>query len=219
MTYRDRLNSLRTKHTEMGNRINIILERNKASLRMKARLDSTINYLELAVPYRDTCELILNTTKSTYSSYQEGRVKFIENSLDEVIAELFPKFTFKTDLDYSVFRNKIQCDLRLIDAHNNIRYPRITEGGFMKQLIGFCSAIKIMQLMGAKTFLLYEAFSNASSLNKEKMAEIIKGYLDSGIQLILISQSSECYDTLPRREFTLDTNGERCTLIDVKDVK
>lgn len=111
----------------------------------------------------------------------------------------------------------MRSELVFVDDKSNVRYPRITEGGFMKQLIGFVSAIKVIQLIGAKTLFMDEAFSNASAKKKEQVAQVINEYLKEGLQLILISQSPECYDTLPRREFRLNTVKKLCVLTDVRD--
>ena len=50
------------------------------------------------------------------------------------------------------------------------------------------------------------------------MQDILYNYTkNDGIQTILISQSSDCYDKLPRREFKLKFNNGICSLDSVED--
>ena len=84
----------------------------------------------------------------------------------------------------------------------------------MKDLIAFTSAIKVLELVGSKTFYIDEAFSHASLSNKEKMGNVIGSYIDEGLQMILISQSAECYQNLPRKEFYLVKEDNVCKLVE-----
>lgn len=217
MDRRSKLRSLRDKSSNLALEIERDRTINQRVDYLKEQISDLDNFLGLAVPYCDSLVKLSKLTKDTYADYQQGRIKFIEDSLEEVISELFPNSNFRPRIRYTHYRNEIRSELVLIDQQGYERFPRITEGGFMKQLIGFSSAIKVLELVGSKTFYLDEAFSNASATKKEQMANIISKCLDNGLQLILISQSPECYDSLPRREFILDTKNNRCVLTDVRD--
>lgn len=175
------------------------------------------NYLDIAGPYKDALNKIRVLTEDKYGAFQKNRVAFVENSLAENIELLFPKFNFIPKISYSFERNCMKSELLLQDARGNFRYPRLTEGKFMQQLIGFTSAINVLELLGADTFYIDEAFSNASMNNKEKMSDVLESYHRRGIQMILISQSPECYSALSRREFHLENNGDFCVVTKVED--
>lgn len=214
---KQKFNSLRNLYNEKLYE----LERNKL---LNDRIQSLENELEgidyelqVSKVYRNALLKILDCTKDKYANYQSSRLNYIEDSLSDVINLLFPDAELTPKIKTFDRRNIMRSELILMDKGNNVRYPRITEGGFMKQLIGFVSAIRVIQLIGAKTLFMDEAFSNASTKKKEQVAAVINEYLKEGLQLILISQSPECYDTLPRREFRLNTVNGVCVLKDVRD--
>lgn len=214
---RSRLNSLRTAHMNMAKELEVLKANNARAEYLKSKVNQADEYLTFVVPYIEGLNKLLTVTKDEYAKYQEKRIHFIENSLSDNIAKLFPNEYFIPKILYSLERNNIRSELILIDEDKNERHPRITEGGFMQELIAFTSSIKVLELLGSKTFYLDEAFSKASTINKERMSEVIKGYIDEGLQMILISQSSECYQDLPRREFILEKKDKVCNILDVKD--
>lgn len=215
---RNRLNSLRAAYMKEVNQLSVIKSTNARAERLRDSIAEIDNYLEVAPVYVEALSSILRITKDEYTKFQESRVSFIENSLAYILTILFPNEDFTPKLNYSVERNNIQCELIFIDGNGNTRYPRITEGGFMKDLVGFTSAIKVLELLGSKTFYIDEAFSRASQENKEKMGDIIKNYLDDGLQMIMISQSSECYHNLPRKEFYLLKENNECRIVKQLDI-
>lgn len=216
---RNRLNSLRTAYINNVKELEVIKANNKRGKYLRESLDKVDSYLDLAPRYVSVLNTIVATTKDEYSKYQESRVKFIEHSLEEILHILFPSESFTPKLNYSIERNNIKCELVFIDNQGNVRHPRITEGDFMKDLIAFTSAIKVLELLGSKTFYIDEAFAHASLSNKEKMGDIIGSYLKEGLQMIMISQSAECYNNLTRKEFYLEKYNNVCTIVDEKFIE
>lgn len=215
---RTRLNRIRNVANAQNVQINIIKNNKERADSLKEKLDSVNEIISLSEFYADSLKNIMITTKDKYADYQKARVGFAENSLKENIDFLFPERGFSPIIDYQFSRNNVKCSLTLTDKNGNRRRPKITEGGFLQQLIGYTSAISILRLLNSKTFYIDEAFSQASSENKEAMQNIIYNYTkEDKIQTILISQSSECYHQLPRREFTLEFKHDRCHLKSVKD--
>ena len=198
--------------------IQIIKKNKERADALKEKLDSVNDVISLSEFYVNSLHNILITTKDKYSKYQKLRVNFAENSLKENIDILFPDRGFTPIINYEFSRNNVKTSLVLKDSSGNTRTPKITEGGFLQQLIGYTSAISILRLLNSKTFYIDEAFSQASSENKEAMQNIIHGYTkNDGIQTILISQSPECYYQLPRREFKLEFRDGKCVLASVED--
>lgn len=198
--------------------IQIIKKNKERADSLKAKLDSVNEVISLSEFYVNSLHNILITTKDKYSKYQKLRVNFAENSLKENMDILFPDRGFTPIINYEFSRNNVKTSLVLVDKNGNTRTPKITEGGFLQQLIGYTSAISILRLLNSKTFYIDEAFSQASSENKEAMQNIIYGYTKNDkIQTILISQSPECYYQLPRREFNLEFRDGKAVLASVKD--
>lgn len=218
MLYRERLNKLRNRANNLYCTVQD-LKSNKARYdSLKSQVDSLNGFIELASTYNSVLHNTMIATRDKYSKYQQDRIKFLEIALESNINYLFPDRGFTPKINYEIFRNKIKSELILIDPDRNIRTPEITEGDFLKQLIGYTSSISILELLNCKTFYIDEAFSNASSLSKEKMQPIIYKYTkENNLQTIMISQSNECYLDLPRREFLLEFINNECKLIDVID--
>lgn len=215
---RTRLNRIR--NVANAQKVNVeIIKSNKARAdSIKAELNKVEELYSLAEIYSNNLHNILITTKNKYAEYQKLRVSYAENALKENIDFLFPDRGFVPVIDYEFSRNNVKCSLSLVDAGGNPRTPKITEGGFLQQLIGYTSAISILSLLGSKTFYIDEAFSQASADSKDAMQDIIYNYTKKdGVQTILISQSSECYDDLPRREFHLKFKDGVCSLDAIKD--
>lgn len=215
---RTRLNRIRNMANSQNLNIQIIKKNKERADALKEKLDSVNEIISLSEFYVNSLHNILITTKDKYSKYQKLRVNFAENSLKENIDILFPDRGFSPVINYEFSRNNVKSSLVLVDKNGNTRTPRITEGGFLQQLIGYTSAISILRLLNSKTFYIDEAFSQASSENKEAMQNIIHEYTKNDkIQTILISQSPECYYQLPRREFHLEFVDGRAVLSSVKD--
>ena len=191
---------------------------NARAASLQEEIDELNQYIELGSVYSSVLHNTLTVTKDKYSKFQSSRIKFLEVALEDNISYLFPDRGFIPKIEYEIFRNKIISKLTLIDTDKNVRFPEITEGDFLQQLIGYTSSITILKLLKCKTFYIDEAFSNASGKSKEKMQPIIYDYTaKDGLQTIMISQSSECYEDLPRREFRLNYDDGQCKLIKTID--
>jgi len=216
--YRTRLNKLRNRANNLYYTIENLKTNKARADSLKQDIDSLNSFIELGSTYSTVLHNTMIATKDRYSKYQDSRIKFLEVALESNINSLFPERGFVPKIMYDIYRNKIRSELILIDPQKNLRTPEITEGGFLKQLIGYTSAISILKLLNCKTFYIDEAFSNASSLSKENMQPIIYNYTtEDKLQTIMISQSNECYVDLPRREFRLELVNNECKLVDVID--
>lgn len=215
---RKRLSRIMNSANAQNLNVNIIKNNKARADSLQRKLSDVEDLINVSTQYLAMLENIEVTTKSQYADYQKSRIGFAEQSLKENIDYLFADRGFIPVIDYSFSRNNVKCSLILKDKDGNTRNPRITEGGFLKQLIGYTSSISILRLLNSKTFFIDEAFSQASSDSKEAMQAIIYNYtIKNGIQTILISQSSECYYQLPRREFRLDFENGHTVLKSVED--
>lgn len=147
-------------------------------------------------------ENILVFAKSSDAKYKEKRISFIEDTLASHLDKLFPgEFTPK--LLPQVIRNKKTMKLILVDQNGKAHTPKMSAGGMMKSLITFASCISVINLLGTKIIFIDEAFGNGSETKKAEMGDILLSYLNAGVQMIIVSQSSSLYQDLPRREINL----------------
>lgn len=215
-----RLDEIRASVSALASEVKLAESDNLKIKQIEDELEVLNAKASLMSRYIRSTHNILLATKDAYSEYQKSRIAFIEISLKDNIDALFPKRNFTPIIDYTMYRNQIRSLLILKDPKGNTRYPDITEGGFLQQLIGYTSAMSILKLLGSKVFYIDEAFSNASEKSKEEMQSIIYGYTElDGLQTIMISQSSKTYEGLPRREFHLefDNEADEAKLVKVKD--
>lgn len=66
--------------------------------------------------------------------------------------------------------------------------------------------------LNTQTVYVDEAFGVSSKANLPKIGEILQESINDGLQVILISQSSELYNSVSRREIHLENKGSGCML-------
>ena len=89
----------------------------------------------------------------------------------------------------------------------------------MKQLISFGATFCICSLLGSRILFVDEAFGASSNSNKRKIAKILQSAVDSGFQILLISQGAELYDELNRHQVNLKFDGERAIVESEEDYR
>lgn len=201
-----RLNSLKIKIERDLKQIEIDRENNKKVDYYQKKLAKYSEVEVVARNHYNALSSILLAVENEDARYKSSRIGYLQDSLSEKIDLMFPYEVFEPSLNYETVRGKNKVSLTLKDMSGCERNPFITEGKFMQELIGFVSSMSVIELLGTKLFLIDEAFSAASEENKIKVGELLQTYIDQGIQVILISQDSNVYSYLNRREINLSKN-------------
>ena len=115
---RSRLNSLRAAHMNMAKELEVLKANNARAEYLKSKVNQADEYLTFVVPYIEGLNKLLTVTKDEYAKYQEKRIHFIENSLSDNIAKLFPNEYFIPKILYSLERNNIRSELILNRWYN-----------------------------------------------------------------------------------------------------
>lgn len=213
--YRDSLTKVLVKINENSN----IIRNNKYA---KERYEEcNREYVDVITKLDEAKELkviynnLMHFTNEAYTEYKNKRNNLLEMSIGNSIDRLFVEEDFTPRITSYPYNGKILTKLELISSdgdglnlgEEDIRVPKYSEGGFLQQLIGYSSSMTILELLGSKTLLIDEAFSNASDNKRNAMQQILYEHsVVKGIQIIVVSQSDALYKDLPRRQFNLNRN-------------
>lgn len=135
--------------------------------------------------------------------FRERRIGYLDDQITEVLAYIYPKEQLKAKIEYDFRYGSSRAYLRLIDANGNSRIPAITEGKLGQYLISFASAVATISSLGLHNIYIDEAFGVSSENNLPKIGDLLRKYVDSGMQFIIIAQNNDLYKAIPRREFRL----------------
>ena len=114
---------------------------------------------------------------------------------------------FKAEITCDFKRGNNKASLRLIDRAGNVHLPYLSEGKLCQYLISFATTIGVVKGLNTQTVYVDEAFGVSSKANLPKIGEILQESINDGLQVILISQSSELYNSVSRREIHLENKG------------
>lgn len=170
--------------------------------------------------YSNVLKQIELTTRNEYEEYKKRRIQFLDKTITENIFKIFPNDGFIANTVYETKRGKSNAYVTLIDKNGKIRIPKYSEGGLLKELIGFTASISLLECLGSNVFFFDEAFGMSSETNKAKLGNILTSYVKSGVQLFLVSQSSELYSNLPARCIYMERNSDTNSIVitDVEDI-
>ena len=132
--------------------------------------------------------------------FKKRRINYLSDRITEVLATIFPEEQFEAEIVYDFKYGSDKAYLTLKDKNGKTRIPFISEGKLCQYLISFASTVSTVLGLGATEIFIDEAFGVSSSANLPKVGEIIKEYSENGLQFFIISQNSDLYNDIPRRE-------------------
>lgn len=168
------------------------------------RAEDSLDEIEIELDHMKIYKKLLDREEG---SYKEKRTSFMESQIEESIARIFPTRNYSVKLTIKPFRGKLRASLTLRDKFGRISKPKMGEGKFCQQLIGFSASSAISKTYKVDKVLTDEAFSASSPENLSKVGDILKDLIESGLQIILVEQQTEVYKDLPRREFLLSIDA------------
>ena len=160
------------------------------------------------VDYVTELSLLKSMIISEAKAFKERRIQYLNDSITEELGKIFPEegFTAKIVCDFKYNNNKAY--LTLIDKSGNVRIPKISEGKLCQYLISFSSTVGTVKGLGKRNIYIDEAFGVSSPQKLLEVSTLLNDVLESGIQLVVISQHKELYQDLPRREIHLYKNPD-----------
>lgn len=188
--YLDRLKLDYAKAIEMNEKIESMRKRQQHINLLLEDLENYINNLNF----------LLKVVNIEEVNFKERRLGYLNQSITEALAQIFPNEQFVARIDCNVVRGRNYAQLILYDRDGNERMPFVQEGKMCQYLISFAAVKGVTTALGSETMFIDEAFGAASSDNTQKMGPIIQNIAESGIQVILVSQNSNLYENVPHRE-------------------
>ena len=201
--YLDRLKLDYEKAKEMNGKIKALRERLQHVNLLLSDVESYVNNLNF----------LLKVVNVEETNFKERRLGYLNQSITEALAEIFPNEQFIAKIDCNVVRGKNYAQLILYDRDGNERMPFVQEGKMCQYLISFAAVKGVTTALGSETMFIDEAFGAASSDNTQKMGPIIKNIADSGIQVILVSQNSSLYENISHREICFHKDGNKQSVV------
>lgn len=153
---------------------------------------------------------ILVSAKDRDAEYKKVRLAYMESSLEDHLAVLFPEENAVPRLVPNVVRGNKIVDLVIYDRFNKPHTPGLFAGGMMKSLITFGASLCVANLLGSSIIFIDEAFGAGSEEKKIEMGNLINKYISNGTQMIVISQSDSLYRDIPSRVISLEKDP--CTM-------
>lgn len=182
---------------EVGRRDNEQLEIIESKLQkvneLVPRVEGYIKYLEK----------IKRMTIEEDAAFKKRRLAEISVEITNSLGIIFPVESFRAVLDCEFKHRNQRAELTLYHKNGTERIPDVSEGMLLQQLISYSSSMGLSWNMGANKAFTDEVFSAAYKENLSKLADIMRFYLEAGMQILMIEQSEEGYKDLPRREFRI----------------
>lgn len=175
--------------------------------------------------YHRKMSLLYNICNKKASEFTEGRVKLIEQTVEDNLMYIFPEEKFKVKLDLDVSKNgRETCQLLLgKSTPRGIEYAPTTaqNGRFVRQLISVVVIYTINYLRGCDMIYMDEALASSDKYNLTKLKPLLDKMRESGMQVVLIEHKPELYNNVTRRQFTLSKNRSTSvtTIIAQEDIK
>lgn len=177
---------------------------NEEVKKLRNRINSVVEVLLEVTAQIESLKKIETIVTKESDAFRERRVTYLDDQITDALSVIFPEKNFKAKILYDFKYGSSKAYLRLKDRKGNNRSPFITEGKLCQYTIGFVSTVSTIVGLGASIIFIDEAFGVSSKKNLPKIGEMIQSYADTGLQFIIISQSSDLYADIPRREIHLE---------------
>lgn len=195
-------------------------ERNEIYNSLVQRRERLREILSDIKEYLKELELIKDSINREDVLFKNSRITFLNSIITNRIKELFPNEDLEAVIEYNDKNRNTKAVLYLIDGNGNKRIPKISEGKFLQYAIGYTAVDGVLRNLGKNIIYIDEAFSVASESNLANVGEILKNSVESGMQIILVSQKSELYQSISHREIRMqkDPKMKRVVIDEIVDI-
>lgn len=214
---RNRFNNILTKYQKCVSKLESQEETNLRYDEIKSQKEQALDLSMNIETYLSYLTNILKVSKDKDTKFKNQRLKVMQDLINSDMNYIFPAENIKVKLDYNPYRGKEKAKLVMVDKFSKEHDVEIFSSGLMKQLITFSGSIAVSKFLRSNTILVDEAFGASAPQNKEKIGKILKNYVDSGFQILLISQEPKLYNDLERRQINLVKEEDQAKLISIED--
>lgn len=174
-----------------------------------------------ASKYVNAVKIVQTAVVKEARDYQTRRIDYLNDIITEAVGKIFPdrNVTAKLDCDFS---RTDKVSLHLYDENGDSFSPRISEGKLMQYLISVSAVAAITKSLGVHNIYIDEAFGVARIDHLDDLGELLQGFVDDGLQTVIVSQNPALYNNLSRHEIYLETvhdgNQRFAKVAEIKDV-
>lgn len=200
-------------------RANVELEtqklNNKKIDQYKEELSNCQTIYSKVYEYINALKLVESASIKEAKEYQTRKIESLNSTITEAISKIFPnrRVTAKLQCDFS---RTDKVSLVLYDENNDTFAPGISEGKLMQYLISVSAVEAITKSLNGSNIFIDEAFGVARVDHLEDLGDLLQGFINDGMQTVVIAQNSILYHNLPRHEIHLEEvheNDERYAIV------
>lgn len=174
-----------------------------------------------ASKYVNAVKIVQTAVVKEARDYQTRRIDYLNDIITEAVGKIFPDRNVIAKLDCDFSRTD-KVSLHLYDENGDSFSPRISEGKLMQYLISVSAVAAITKSLGVHNIYIDEAFGVARVDHLDDLGELLQGFVDDGLQTVIVSQNPALYNNLSRHEIYLETvhdgNQRFAKVAAIKDV-
>lgn len=172
-----------------------------------------------ASEYLDALKLVETAVVKEARDYQTRRIDYLNEIITEDVSKIFPNRHVHAELSADFSRTD-KVSLKLYDEWGNDFSPYICEGKLMQYLISVSAVAAITRSLNGTNIYIDEAFGVARIDHLEDLGDMLQGFVNSGLQTVIISQNPALYNNLSRHEVQLETvdTGYESYAVVVKEI-
>lgn len=174
-----------------------------------------------ASKYVNAVKIVQTAVVKEARDYQTRRIDYLNDIITEAVGKIFPDRNVIAKLDCDFSRTD-KVSLHLYDENGDSFSPRISEGKLMQYLISVAAVAAITKSLGVHNIYIDEAFGVARVDHLDDLGELLQGFVDDGLQTVIVSQNPALYNNLSRHEIYLETvhdgNQRFAKVAEIKDV-
>ncbi|NBH96596.1 hypothetical protein D7Y41_02625 [Anaerotruncus sp. 1XD22-93] len=176
---------------------------NQELLKLNAKKDAIQQVKDDLSAYVDLLFYLKRTVLAEDTAFRERRVEYLNNVITEELQKIFPHSGLQAKIAYNDKYSRTKATLRLVDSDGYSRKPKIAEGKLCQYLISFAAVNGVVRSLGYSNIYVDEAFGVSSPENLPRVGESLQQSIDSGMQIVLVSQNPALYESIPRQEIHL----------------
>lgn len=216
--YRSQLNVYRNQLATLRGTIEAAQFANSSRQRLLAKQTEVSQLIDDTKCYLSVLRLIQSRCIKENDDFKTRRLNLLNVEITDALEKVLPgkKFIANVRCD---FNRKQRVVTTLTDAKGNEFSPKMSNGKLVQYLTTFSGVSCLVKTLGIKSLYVDEAFGASSMNNLPIVGDYVKELVDSGIQVVLVSQNPSLYEGVPRREICLaPVVGEgRSVVTEVKD--
>ncbi|MEY8333098.1 hypothetical protein AALB53_08340 [Lachnospiraceae bacterium 47-T17] len=170
--------------------------------KLSAEFNTCKRLLDEVKEYRNNLALLKTAVTTEINEYQNRRVSYLNDIITDALTSIFLDEGYSADI-HCDFSRKNACKLLLHDRSGNVSSPYIGQGKLMQYLISFAAVSGITRGLGYKNLFIDEAFGVSDMDRLSEIGDVIQKQVESGMQVVLISQNPALYAGLPRHMISL----------------